>query len=538
MYSKCNLVEKARQVFDESPEWKRPIVCYNALLSGYVLNSQFFDALLLFKEMCCDGVCFSDVTMVGVIPACVFPDYVKFGLCLHGLSVKCGFDMDSSVGNCLLTMYVRYGMLDLARRLFDAMHRKDLVSWNAMISGYAQNGLATNVLDLYNVMGSSGVEPDPVTFVSVLSCCAHLGAHSIGCEVEKRIASGGFGFNSHLRNALINMYARCGNLIRAQNLFDEMPEKNIISWTAIIAGYGMHGHGETAVKLFNEMLLTGIRPDGAAFVSVLSASSHAGLTNKGLEYFFGMEKHYGVKPGREHFACVVDLLGRAGRLEEARELIASMPMDADGAVWGALLGACKIHRNVKVAELAFEHVIQLEPTNVGYYVLLSNIYSEAENLEGVAKVRVMMRKKNLRKEPGCSYVEHRGKVHLFIVGDRAHPQTSEIYRMLNRLEGLIDVLNSKKNGNIVGVKKTDNESETEDIISETGVHSEKLAIAFALLNTEIGMEIVVMKNLRVCGDCHLFIKLVSKIVNREIIVRDPSRFHQFKDGVCSCNDYW
>ncbi|KAF5186607.1 Pentatricopeptide repeat-containing protein [Thalictrum thalictroides] len=544
MYSKCSLIYNARQVFDESSESvKRLGVCYNALLAGYVLNSLQFDALLLFRQMCVNGVTYTDVTMLGLIPACTFPQHVLFGFSLHGCIVKCGLDQEPNVGNCLLTMYVRYGSIDLARKLFNSMPRKELISWNAMISGYAQNGFASNVLDLYKEMVSSGIDPDPVTLVSVLSSCSHLGAHSIGCDIERRIACAGFGLNTYLRNALINMYARCGNLNRARKLFDEMHDKNIISWTAIIVGYGMHGHGEIAVQLFDQMLLDGIRPDGAAFVSVLSACSHAGLSDKGQEYFVGMERNYGINPGLEHYACIVDLLGRAGRLEEARELIASMPVEPDGAVWGALLGACKIHKNVELAELAFEHVVQLEPTNVGYYVLLSNIYSEAENLEGIARVRVMMRARKLRKEPGCSYVEHKGKVHLFVVGDRTHHQATEIYRMLDRLEDLIGVNSSNKNKSedliaTDGYRKKEINSEDVEILTGTGVHSEKLAIAFALLNTEVGKEIVVMKNLRVCGDCHLFIKLVSKIVNRDFIIRDPSRFHHFKDGVCSCNDYW
>ncbi|KAL5710920.1 hypothetical protein ACHQM5_021428 [Ranunculus cassubicifolius] len=536
MYAKCSVIHSARQVFDESPEsLQRLSVCYNALLAGYTRNALGEEAMCLFRKMCRDGVCVNDVTMLGVIPACTFPKYVKFGLCLHGCSVKCGLDVEEAVANCLLTMYVRYGGIVEARVIFDLIPRKGVISWNAMISGYAQNGNAGKVLELYDAMVLSGVEPDPVTFVSVLSSCAHLGAHSIGCDIEKRIGCSGFGLNSFMRNALINMYARCGNLTRARMLFDEMPEKNVISWTAVIVGYGMHGQGETAVLLFNEMLSKGIRPDGAAFVSVLSACSHAGLTNQGLEYFHAMEREYGIIPGVEHYACVVDLLGRAGRLEEARQLISSMPIEPDGAIWGALLEACKIHRNVELAELAFERVIHLEPTNVGYYVLLSNIYTDANNLEGIAKVRVMMRARNLRKDPGCSYVEHKGKVHLFIVGDRFHPQANELYRMLDRLDDMVGIGSSKNEDTGPSIKKFDDK---ETITGTTGVHSEKLAIAFGLLNTEVTKEIVVMKNLRICGDCHLFAKLVSKFVNREFIIRDPSRFHHFKNGSCSCNDYW
>ncbi|KAK9156768.1 hypothetical protein Scep_003342 [Stephania cephalantha] len=527
MYSKSGLITNAHKVFDEMPQ-RSLTVCYNALIAGFVLNDRFFEAMELFRQMGRDGVGLNSITLLGVIKGCEGGN-VGFGMGVHGCSVKRGLDCEVCVMNCLLTMYVRFGMVGFSRKVFDEMPERGLISWNAMISGYAQNGLATDVLGLYREMDGSGVRPDAVTLVSVLSACAHLGAHGIGREIEGIVLCSEFGLNSFLANALISMYARCGNLSRAREIFDEMPAKNVVSWTAIIVGYGMHGHGETAVELFDAMLRAGIQPDGAAFVSVLSACSHAGLTEKGLEYFNGMEENYRVNPGVEHYACVVDLLGRAGRLEEAEKLIASMPMEPDGAVWGALLGACKIHGNVKLAELAFDKVIKLEPTNVGYYVLLSNIYSEAENSEGVARLRVMIRTRKLKKEPGCSYVEHKDKVHLFVAGDRSHPQVNEIYRMLDELE------NSVKDGD--GSRKNAGLGKHEGVAG-TGVHSERLAITFGLLNTEVGKGILVMKNLRVCADCHEFIKAISGIVNREIMVRDASRFHHFKGGICSCNDYW
>ena len=529
MYCKCSIVDSARKVFDENPHSRSLTVCHNALIAGYSLNSRFSDVVLLFRKMRKEGVSVNAVTMLGLIPVCTGPIHLGFGTCLHGCGVRLGLDGDLSVGNCLLTMYVRCGSVDFGRKFFDGMPEKGLITWNAMISGYAQNGLAGQVLDLYRKMEFMGVVPDPVTLVSVLSSCAHLGAHTVGREVEQRIILSGFRLNPFLKNALINMYARCGNLVKARAIFDfDFGEKNIISWTAIIGGYGMHGEGEVAVQLFDEMISAGERPDGAAFVSVLSACSHAGLTEKGLHYFTAMERDYGLQPGPEHYSCVVDLLGRAGRLEEARKLIGSMTVEPDGAVWGALLGACKIHRNVELAELAFEKVIELEPTNIGYYVLLSNIYSDAENMEGVMRVRLMMRDRKLKKEPGYSYVEYQGRIHLFLVGDRTHPQAQELYRTLSVLE---DIINRRRNDK-------DQERRNEGLMTGIGVHSEKLAIAFGLINTIPGTEITVIKNLRVCGDCHLFLKLVSEIVDRQLVVRDATRFHHFKNGACSCKDYW
>lgn len=526
MYCKCSIVGDAYKVFDENPQARSLTVCFNALISGYTSNSQISGAIMLFCRMRESGVSYNAVTMLGLIPVCTLSTHLRFGMTLHNCNVKYGLEGDLSVANCLLTMYVRCGPIELARKFFDDMPEKGLISWNAMISGYAQNGLATNVLDLYHKMELYGLCPDPVTLVGVLSSCAHLGVRSDGSEVHKRIESSGFGSNPFLKNALINMYSRCGNLVKASEIFDDMREKSIVSWTAIIGGYGMHGQGEVAVQLFDKMIKNGIQPDGAAFVSILSACSHTGLTDKGLEYFAIMDRKYGLQPGREHYTCMVDLLGRAGRLKEAQELIKSMPVKPDGAIWGALLGACKIHRNVELAEMAFERVIEFEPTNIGYYVLLSNIYSEANNLEGVLRVRVMMRERHLKKEPGCSYVECKGKTHLFLAGDRRHPQAEDIYKMLTKLEDLLKEVD--------GFKRIDGERMHEEL----SVHSEKLAITFGLLNTEAGTEIVVIKNLRVCRDCHLFMKLVSKIVDRRFVIRDATRFHHFKDGACSCKDYW
>ncbi|KAA0025251.1 putative pentatricopeptide repeat-containing protein [Cucumis melo var. makuwa] len=531
MYCKGSLVENARKVFDENFHSRKLTVCYNALISGYASNSKCSDAVLLFRQMNEEGIPVNSVTLLGLIPACVSPINLELGSSLHCSTLKYGFDSDVSVVNCFITMYMKCGSVNYAQKLFDEMPVKGLISWNAMVSGYAQNGLATNVLELYRNMDMNGVRPDPITLVGVLSSCANLGAQSVGHAVEFKIQASGFTNNPFLNNALINMYARCGNLTKAQSVFDGMPERTLVSWTAIIGGYGMHGHGEIAVQLFKEMIRSGIEPDGTAFVCVLSACSHAGLTDQGLEYFKMMKRNYRLEPGQEHYSCMVDLLGRAGRLKEAQNLIESMPIKPDGAVWGALLGACKIHKNVELAELAFERVIEHEPENIGYYVLLSNIYSDANNSKGVLRIRIMMKEKKLKKDPGCSYVELKGRVQPFIVGDRNHPQSDEIYRVLEELEAIIMQEFGKP-------KKDNREESNKDFFTGVGVHSEKLAVAFGLLNTTTGAEVVIIKNLRICEDCHLFFKMVSKIADRQLTVRDATRFHHFRNGSCSCKDYW
>ncbi|KAG6433911.1 hypothetical protein SASPL_105530 [Salvia splendens] len=516
MYSKFRLLHNARKVFDEIPDSARLTVCYNALMSGFIQKS-LSHALLLLLEMRAECVPLNTVTILGLVPGCTIPPHLNLGSSLHCLVMKLGFTSHHDVANCFLSMYSRCESIESSRRLFDEIPERSLITWNAMISGYSQNGLCAEVLDLFRDMQCSGVPPDEVTLVGVLSSCANLGEQRIGLEVEEMIKVRGFESNPFLRNSLISMYARCGNLVRARTNFDAMADKTLVSWTAIIGGYGMHGQGEVAVELFDQMIKEGNRPDKTVFVCVLTACSHAGLTEKGLGYFYSMQEVYRLSPLSVHYSCVVDLLGRAGRLGEALNLIESMPLQPDGPVWGALLGACKIHKNVELAELAFNKVVELEPTNIGYYVLQSNIYSEAGDMEGVARVRVMMRERGLKKDPGYSYVEYKGENHLFVAGDKRHPQSKEIYNMLKRLENLA---------------KQGDEGEN------SGVHSERLAIAFALLNMSSTKEILVIKNLRICGDCHRFVKAVSKFVDCRFIIRDATRFHHFHGGSCSCKDYW
>ncbi|CAN1141905.1 Putative pentatricopeptide repeat-containing protein At3g11460, mitochondrial [Linum perenne] len=420
----------------------KPDGAWNYKLRELVNKSHFSDALSLYLHMLRYSATPNAVTFALVLKSSALLSLLFTGKQLHCQIIRTGCLSESFVRTSLLSMYSKCGEIISGRKLFDEMPRKRLVTWNAIINGYAQNGLANDVLELYREMGSSGIHPNPLTLVGVLSSCANLGAHEVGMEVEMQTHARGFMLDPFLNSGLINMYARCGNLVKAREIFDGLSANNLVSWTAIIGSYGMHGEGEIAVELFDDMIKSGTRPDGRVFVNVLSACSHAGLTDKGLHYFDAMEHKYKLHPGPEHYSCMVDLLGRAGRLEEAHRLIKSMKAEPDDAVWGALLGACKIHRNVELAELAFERVIELEPTNIGYYVLLSNIYKDAGNSEGILRIRRMMRERKLKKDPGCSYVEFMGKVHIFLSGDKSHPQSKQIYKFLDELESEMKELDS------------------------------------------------------------------------------------------------
>ncbi|CAN1141907.1 Putative pentatricopeptide repeat-containing protein At3g11460, mitochondrial [Linum perenne] len=440
MYARCGNLVKARQIFDSLPV--KSLISWTAIIGGYGIHGHGEDALSLYLHMLRYSATPNAVTFALVLKSSALLSLLFTGKQLHCQIIRTGCLSESFVRTSLLSMYSKCGEIISGRKLFDEMPRKRLVTWNAIINGYAQNGLANDVLELYREMGSSGIHPNPLTLVGVLSSCANLGAHEVGMEVEMQTHARGFMLDPFLNSGLINMYARCGNLVKAREIFDGLSANNLVSWTAIIGSYGMHGEGEIAVELFDDMIKSGTRPDGRVFVNVLSACSHAGLTDKGLHYFDAMEHKYKLHPGPEHYSCMVDLLGRAGRLEEAHRLIKSMKAEPDDAVWGALLGACKIHRNVELAELAFERVIELEPTNIGYYVLLSNIYKDAGNSEGILRIRRMMRERKLKKDPGCSYVEFMGKVHIFLSGDKSHPQSKQIYKFLDELESEMKELDS------------------------------------------------------------------------------------------------
>jgi pentatricopeptide repeat protein len=281
------------------------------------------------------------------------------------------------------------------------------------------------------------------------------------------------------------------------------------------------------------MQQAGMTPDSITFTAVLSACSRAGLVNEGLQYFEHMRQNYQITPSVEHYACVVDLLGRSGRLNEAHNFIENMPLKPSASVWGALLGACRVYLNIELAEQASQYLFELEPANTGNYVLLSNIYAAAGRQDDVAKVRTMMADKGLKNRPGCSWIEVKHRMHAFLAGDKSHPQREEIYATLKNLTKKMEAAGYVPDINFV--LRDVQEEDKEQILCS---HSERLAIAFGLINTSHGTPIRIIKNLRVCGDCHIATKLISKIVEREIVVRDSSRFHNFKDGICSCGDYW
>ncbi|KAF9623804.1 hypothetical protein IFM89_005389 [Coptis chinensis] len=435
--------------------------------------------------------------------------------------------------NTMLSACAKSGEVDFARSLFDRMPERDCVTWSAMISGYAQCGESREALSLFHCMQMEGVKVNEATMVSVLSACSHLGALDQGRWTHGYIERNNICMSVTLGSALIDMYAKCGDMGKAMEVFLGMREWNVYTWSAVMGGLAMNGAGKECLELFSRMKEYGVQPNEVTFVSVLRGCSVVGLVEEGRKHFDSIKQVYGLEPKLEHYGCMVDLYGRAGRLDDAFEFIKNMPMKPHAGAWGALLSACKIYGNMKLGELASRNLVELEAKNDGAYVLLSNIYADSRDWDRVTNVRELMKNKGVKKIPACSVMEVGGEVHEFFVGDKSHPRYGEIEVMLDEIARRLKLSGYVANTNPVLFDI--DEEEKEDALVR---HSEKMAIAFGLISLGEGVPIRIVKNLRVCGDCHEVTKMISKVFNREIIVRDRNRFHHFKGGDCSCKDYW
>jgi pentatricopeptide repeat protein len=531
MYAKCGSMDVARKIFQKMS--KRDIVSWNSMIAGYAHSVHANEALTLFLQMQLIEVKPDSVTILSVVQACANLAVLQQAMEIHAFTITNGFELDVTVNNALVNMYAKCGSIEIAHQLFVKLSKRDVISWNSMIASYTQNGRAREALTVFHQMRLGDTKPDSVTMVSVLPACANLAALQQGKWIHAFIFRSGHESHVSVQNALIDMYSKCGSIEAACNVFDKMSQRDVVSWNAMIAGYGMHGQGKEALARFSEMQKAGLKPTHITFIAVLSACSHAGLVNEGLHYFNCMSHDHCITPMQEHYACTVDLLGRAGHLDEAYNFVKKMPLEPSASVWGALLLACRICCNAELGEYVLEHLLRLEPENTGAFILLSDIYVSTGRWDDVAKVRTKLNDKVLRKSPGCSWIEIKDEVHVFLAGYKLHPQFKQIYAMLEKLSGQLKEAGYIPNKNFVPYDVEEEEKE-----SSLCCHSEKLAIAFGLLNTCRGVPIRITKNLRACSDCHSATKFISKIVGREIIVRDANRFHNFRNGLCSCGDYW
>lgn len=530
-YGKNGDIEISRQLFDEMPN--RDVVSWNSLISAYAQNGFSEEAFRTFRELMIEDVAPSKASFLGVVPAIAVLGHDFRCRCVHSLILKMGIEVDSKVSSALIDMYSKCVCLEMALRVFDTDQRKSVASWNPMLAGLVRNSRFQEALELFRAMQFEKIEPDNVTMAIILPAIAYFGALGIGKWAHAYIERSKIRMSSTLTSALVDMYSKCGCIEIALKIFNSNPEKTVELYNAMISGLAAHGHGRTAVELFSQMQASHLKFDDITLAAVLSACSHSGLVDEGLHLFAAMKDRYKMTPKIQHFGCVVDLLGRAGLLEEAKQLIENMPIEPDVIIWKSLLGSCKVHGNVEIGELAARHLIKFCPNDSSSYVMMSNLYDAFGHSNDAVAMRKMMKEGGVRKEPGYSTIELGGVVHEFLVGDRSHPNVEEVYAMLDEMGQKL-----KSVGHVPSTKLVLFDIDEEGKETALHHHSEKLAVAFGLINSAPGEPIHVVKNLRMCSDCHIVTKLISKIYGREIVVRDHRRYHHFKNGSCSCMDYW
>lgn len=530
MYAKCGSLDEARKVFDEMP--LKDMVTWTALITGYSQNGRPHDALLLFPQMLRLGFCPNQFTFSSLLKAAGAVPSHRDGRQVHGFVIKYGFDSNVYVGSSLLDMYARCSLMDETHFVFHSLLSKNEVSWNALIAGHARKSEGERAVDLFCKMLRENFGPTHFTYSSVFAACASIGALEQGRWVHAHMIKSGQQLIAFVGNTLLDMYAKSGSIEDAKKVFVRLIRRDVVSWNSMLIACAQHGLGQETVERFEEMLKIGISPNAVTFLCVLTACSHAGLLDKGQHYFELMKK-YNVEADVSHYVTMVDLLGRAGHLDCAERFIKDMPIEPTAAVWGALLGACRMHKNMDLGAYAAERIFELDPHDSGPHVLLSNIYASAGRWSHAAKVRKIMKESGVKKEPACSWVDIENAVHMFVANDDAHPDKSEIFKKWEEISRRIKEIGYVPDTSHVLLFVDQQERE-----AKLQYHSEKLALAFALLKTPPGSTIRIKKNIRVCGDCHSAFKFVSKVVGREIILRDTNRFHHFRNGFCSCGDYW
>lgn len=497
MYVKVDLLGPALQLFDESPERNKleSVLLWNVMINGCCKNGILEKAIELFEAM-----------------------------------------PERNLGswNCLINGLMRNCQVDKAMEIFERMVEKNVVSWTTMIHGLSLNGMHDMALEMFfRMVQEEGMRANDLTLVSVLCACAKIGALEAGIRIHNYCSNNNFRLNAAIGTALVDMYAKCGQIHSASQVFHDTKKKDIRTWSVMIWGWAIHGCVEQALQCFENMKSAGIEPDEVVFLAVLAACSHAGRVDHGLKLFDSMKLDYSIEPTMKHYAVIVDLYGRAGHLDEALRFIQSMPLAPDVVIWGALFSACHIHKNVEMAKYVSEKLLQLEPNHSGGHVFMSNIYAGVRIWEEVERLRTSMKDKGSVKDTGWSYMEVDGKLHTFVAGDQAHVHTQEIYSKLEEITN-----RAREQGYMPETEWVHHNIEEEEKEDALGSHSEKLALAFGLISTDPGVVLRIVKNLRICGDCHCLMKYVSKLSQREIVVRDIKRFHHFKDGICSCQDYW
>uniref|UniRef100_A0A1D1YZ09 Pentatricopeptide repeat-containing protein At5g52850, chloroplastic n=1 Tax=Anthurium amnicola TaxID=1678845 RepID=A0A1D1YZ09_9ARAE len=526
MYTKCfSSLKEPILVFEriESPN----VVTWTVLITALVQHQQIEEALSALTEMQLVEVTPNSFTLSTVLKGCESMGTLVHVEKLHAyvLKTECRCQLDVAIWNSLVDAYSRLGKADNAWEVFDIMQQRDAITYTSLAKGFNRMGFHQKTLGLIARMHDDELKMDSFSLPCFLSASAGLTAIEPGRQLHCYSIKSGLDLQISVSNGLVDLYGKCGDAKESHAVFRLIPEPNVVSWNSLVSAFATNGMFPGALSAFENMRISGIQPDGITFLLVLYACSHGGLTDLGLDYFNSMGKLYAILPQLDHYVCLVDLLGRAGRLEEATSVIEEMPFKPDALIYKTLLGSCRLRRNLTLGECIARHALELDPSDSAIYVLLSSMYDDAGKLEHGKEIRRMMRERGIQKYPGQSWIEIRNKIHLFTAGDMSNPQIDSIHTTIEDLERKI------------GKRNTEFYTHAYNTVGSVH-HSEKLALAFGLLNTPPGAPIRVIKNLRICNGCHTFMELTSALVNREIIVRDGSRFHSFVKGVCSCGGYW
>ncbi|XP_042422060.1 pentatricopeptide repeat-containing protein At3g13880-like [Zingiber officinale] len=524
LYSKNGLLDEALEVFKSLSDPN--VVVFNSMIAGFSRSEMDRDkveveAVRLFSEMLRRGIRPSKFTLSGMVKACSLIADFEVGRQIHGQILKNSLQYDEFIGSALIEMYTDSGSIEDGFKCFNSVPKQDIVTWTSMISGCVRTEQFERALRLFHDLLSNGIKPDHFTLSCLMSVCANLAVARSGEQIQCYAVKAGFSWFAVMNNSQIFMYARSGNIDAAKTTFQEMENRDVVSWSAMISSHAQHGCATDALMLFKEMEDCPIVPNHVTFLGVLSACSHGGLVEEGLRYYESMKIDYNLDPNARHCSCIVDLLGRAGRLVDAEKFILDSGFHDDHALWMALLGSCRIHKHIAMATSAAKRIMELDPHSSSPYVILYNMYLDSGRKFFAMKTRNLMKERGVKKEPGLSWIEIGASVHSFVAGDNSHPESPAIYEKLEEM--------------LSKIKKIVPNNQCEAFVNH---HSEKLAVAFGMMHLPALAPICVMKNLRVCMDCHTSMKMFSMSEKREIVLRDPFRFHHFRDGCCSCGDYW
>ncbi|CAI9116100.1 OLC1v1017166C1 [Oldenlandia corymbosa var. corymbosa] len=540
IYSKYGTLDSVMRAFECIEE--KNVISWTTVISACGDHGDPVKGLNLFVEMLNEGVEPNEFTLTSVLSICCMIQAVGVGSQIHSFCLKYGYGFNLPVMNAVMYLYFKSGSISKAKLLFDGMEDISLVTWNAMIAGhaqlmdYAEDGLSAlqngiQALDLFSRLQRSGTKPDFYTFSSVLSVCSNLAALEQGEQFHAQTIKTGFLSDVVVGTALVDMYSKCGSIDKASKAFIEMSTRTMISWTSMITAFARHGQSQRALQLFKDMRFVGVRPNKITFVGVLAACSHAGMVDEALAYFNMMRNEYNIKPVMDHYACLIDMFVRLGRLEEAFDFIKTMEFEPTEVIWSILIAGCRSQGKLELAYYAAEQLLKLNPTDSETCFLLLNMYLSAERWKDVSRVRKMMKAGKVGKVTDLSWITIKDKVYSFKPDDQ-HQSISDIEELMRDLQEKVI-----SEGYEMQASLDVTNSEDQETALSTVHHSEKLALAFGLLNTPNATPMRINKSISMCKDCHNFVKFVSLSTGRTIIIRDSKRLHKFVDGRCSCGDF-